>query len=175
MSLEKAQLKCHDSAKNIEFMFNPKELAFKFEVETADNSGARSEKTGRPKISFSNLPPKIITISNILFDTYETRENVIEKYIKPFQQATNFVEDSKEVQRPPLYSFMWGITYLDYCFIEDVSYKLTKFLSDGTPVRAVIDSLTLKETEKPKDASSNPKAKPAPQSDNVKTRGKKNK
>ncbi|MCY7322345.1 MAG: hypothetical protein LH660_11235 [Phormidesmis sp. CAN_BIN36] len=43
-----------------------------------------------------------------------------------------------------LYIFTWGKNeYLKACFIEKLSYKLTMFLPDGMPVRAIIDSLIL--------------------------------
>jgi hypothetical protein len=171
MSIEKAKLICFDGGKDIEFMFNPKELTFQQSVETADNPGQRSEATGQPKVSFSNLPATTVTISNILFDTYETGEDVVSKYIIPFQEAVKFV-DGKE--RPPVYTFLWRKPkpYLDFCFVEGLNYKLTKFLADGTPVRAVIDSLTLKETEKPEDLSGPIAPQSNPQSDNVQNRKK---
>lgn len=164
MTIEKAYLKCRDGKKDIEFMFNPKEISFQHTMTISDNEGARSERTGRPKISFSGLPPKVITISNVIFDTYETGEDVVSKYILPFHEATTFIEGK---ERPPTYSFLWGgsKTYLDYCFVEGVTYKLTKFLADGTPVRAVIDTITLKETESPSEDSSAPK-KPQPDRQN---------
>jgi hypothetical protein len=172
MSTEKAKLICRDGQKVIEFMFNPKELSFQLSVETADNAGARSQRTGRPKVSFSNLPPKTITINNILFDTYETGKDVLEEHILAFQKATQFIEGK---ERPPVYSFLWGRTYLEYCFIESVNYKLTKFLANGTPVRAVIDSLTLKETERPDADSSRSKgAQEDPENDNMTMRRYKN-
>ncbi|MGK7926783.1 MAG: hypothetical protein AB4290_16345 [Spirulina sp.] len=40
------------------------------------------------------------------------------------------------------------------CFIENLAYKLTLFLPDGTPVRAEIDSLTLKEVDEEKPSGS---------------------
>lgn len=174
MPLEKAVLKSRDGTKDIHFMFNPQELAFEEAVETSESPGARSETSGRPKVSFSNLPATTITISNIIFDTFETREDVLEAYIEPFRQAVRFLE-SGDAQRPPTYSFIWRKKgpYLDYCFIEKLSYKLTKFLQDGTPVRAVIDSLVLKETEKPtQDSSSTPSAQSEPAIDTMKSRQK---
>jgi len=169
--MEKVKLRNHDDGSDIVFMYNPKELSLKEAVETSDNPGARSQRSGRPKVSFSNLPAKTITISNILFDTFETKENVVEIYIKKFQAATRFING---LQRPPVYCLTWGKEeYLEYCFVESVSYKLTKFLQDGTPVRAIIDTLTLKETEKPNDdASSTPNSQPDPANDNMKNRQK---
>ena len=40
-----------------------------------------------------------------------------------------------------------GRVYLRCCFVEKLSYKLTMFLPNGVPVRATIDSLTLKEID----------------------------
>lgn len=168
MEKAKAILKNQDGGEDIHFMFNPKELSFKNSVSTADNPGARSQRSGRPKVSFSNIPPKIITISNILFDTFETGEDVIERYIKPLEKATQFINGK---QRPPVYCFLWGRQYLEYCFIEQLSYKLTMFSKTGIPVRGVIENLTLKETERPSDdRSSAPASQPNPKQDNIASR-----
>lgn len=172
----------------IEFMFNPTELAFEGVVETAENPGARTEKKGQPKVSFSHVKAYTITINKIVFDTYEDGENVVEKYIEPLKTAVRFVgSDSKSSlvalnglpeppkavseglnklsgamdklsnalgggpkkdQRPPMYRFVWGDqVYLRRCFVEKLNYKLTMFLPDGTPVRATVDSLKLKEAD----------------------------
>lgn len=171
MPLEKAILKSRDGAPDIRFMFNPQELAFEEAVETSESPGSRSETTGRPAVSFSNLPATKITISNIIFDTFETREDVLDRYIAPFKKAVKFIDGGAE-QRPPTYTFLWRKKgpYLEYCFIEKLNYKLTKFLSDGTPVRAVIDSLVLKEIENPnRDSSSLPGAQ-VDRSDNTQSR-----
>jgi len=127
-------------------MFNPTELTFARDVETSATKGARSEKEGQSKISFSNTNPYKVTINKILFDTYESGEDVVKKHIELFRRAVQFddnlVKDKKE--RPPLYIFTWGDNeYLKACFIEKLNYKLTMFLPDGTPVRAIIDNLTL--------------------------------
>ena len=149
-NLEKAKLVAlNGEAKDIEFMFNPTELAFEGVVETADNPGASSESSGKPKISFSNIKAYRITINNILYDVYENSDSQrsVIPYIETFKQATTFVQGK---QRPPIYRFMWGSqTHLQYCFIEKLNYKFTMFMRDGTPVRAVIDGLTLKETDNP--------------------------
>ena len=57
----------------------------------------------------------------------------------------------EESKRTPIYRFVWGSqVYLQRCFIAKLNYKLTLFLPDGTPVRAVIDSLTLKKADEEK-------------------------
>ena len=147
-TLEKAKLIAYrNEVPDIEFMFNPTELSFEGVVETSDNPGVRSQQSGKPKVSFSNIQAYRVTINNILFDTYEDNKHVVKEHIELFKQSVKFVGDK---ERPPIYTFSWGQeSYLKYCFIERLSYKLTMFTSDGVPVRAVIDNLTLKEVDEP--------------------------
>ncbi|XWK89412.1 MAG: hypothetical protein U7127_04930 [Phormidium sp.] len=173
--LVKAELRS-DEAPTIVFMFNPTELIFDVAVETANSSGARAENTGQPKVSFSHREPYEITINNILFDTYEDGKDVVKEYIDKFRKSVEFV---KGKERVPIYKFIWGSrVHFRCCFIKKLSYKLTMFLSDGTPVRAVINSLTLKEADEPQPNASvnakNPTSKQR-QGDNMnrKTAGKK--
>jgi hypothetical protein len=144
--LVKAQLLSQE-ASPIQFMFNPTELVFEGIVETSENPGARVQETGKPKVSFSNVKAYKVTISNILFDTYEDQKDVVKQYINPLKEAVQFVSGQ---QRPPIYRFVWGShIYLQRCFVEQLTYKLTLFLPNGTPVRAIVDSLTLKEIDEP--------------------------
>ncbi|BAY81534.1 hypothetical protein NIES267_10110 [Calothrix parasitica NIES-267] len=153
MSLQKAKLENLDNPnQSLEFMFNPAQISFEGNVNTSESPGARSTKTGKPKVSYANKNSSKITLNDILFDTYETKKDVVESYIKKFQDAIDFHQQD---ERPPTFKFIWGNRiYLDFCFIEKLSYKLTFFLSDGTPVRAVIDSLSLIETDNPKESES---------------------
>jgi hypothetical protein len=148
-NLVKATLISDDGAPTIEFMFNPTELLFEGVVETSESPGARTQDKGQPKVSFSHVKAYKVTLNKVLFDTYEDGGDVVKQYIDKFKKAVEFV---KGKERPPIYQFMWGKqVYLRRCFIEKLSYKLTMFLPDGTPVRAVIDSLTLKEADEPKE------------------------
>lgn len=145
MTLAKARLISQDGAPPIEFMFNPRELTFEGVVETAESKGARTQDKGKPKISFANVKAYKVTVHKILFDTYETEEDVVQRYIEPLRKAVEFVGGQ---QRPPIYTFCWGTrVYLPRCFVEKLTYKLTMFSPAGTPVRATIDSLTLKEVD----------------------------
>ncbi|MBE9068780.1 hypothetical protein IQ260_19225 [Leptolyngbya cf. ectocarpi LEGE 11479] len=153
-TLTKAKLKPlqGEKANEIVFMFNPKELSFSNQVQTTDNPGSRVAKSGRPHVSFSDIPPKQLIIKDIWFDTYETGKDVLKDYLQPFIESVNF---DGEKQRPPIYRFTWGPhDYLKSCFIEQLNYRLTKFMPDGTPVRAVIETLGLKEIEKPSESKS---------------------
>ncbi|MEM6253789.1 MAG: hypothetical protein AAF821_12785 [Cyanobacteria bacterium P01_D01_bin.156] len=155
------------------FMFNPKELSFVNKVNTVDNPGARSEVSGRPWVSFSDLPPKELIIKDIWFDTYETGKDVITTYLQNFIDAVTFTKNKDNEQHPPTYLFQWGPhnDYLAECFIAQLNYRLTKFMPDGTPVRAVIETLGLKEAEKPSDrADQQRETSPNPTGDNRQTR-----
>jgi Contractile injection system tube protein len=184
-SLQKASLMPKDNGvPKIEFMFNPTELTFEKIVETSDNKGSRTQDKGHAKVSFANTNPYRVTISKIVFDTYESGENVVRKYIEPFRRAVQFPDkfsesdtnskssgssnlitggDEKEKERTPLYTFQWGSQiHLSCCIVEKLTYKLTLFLPDGTPVRAVIETLSLKETAEPKPENSGQPIQPSP-------------
>ena len=194
MELAKAKLIAKDvGVPNIEFMFNPTELAFEKSVETSENKGARSQDKGQPKVGFAATNAYKVTISKIVFDTYETGENVVTKYLDAFRKAVQFPENkggegllqsgpnksggNDKKERTPLYTFIWGQnTHLRCCFVEKLSYKLTLFLPDGTPVRAVIDSLSLKEADEPKPDNPMQTSQPSQttrQKDTMKNRQKK--
>ncbi|MEO0969863.1 MAG: hypothetical protein AAFX80_16415, partial [Cyanobacteria bacterium J06639_18] len=155
---------------------NPSQLSFEGVVETSDNAGVRTQNKGTPKVSFSNIKAYKVTINNILFDTYEEGDNVIKRYIDKFKKAVEFLPGKEE--RPPIYLLKWGEqVYLKACFVEKISYKLTMFLPNGTPVRAIIDSLTLKEVDEPKPNESlktNETSKKMRETDTLESRKKKN-
>ncbi|MEM8642782.1 MAG: hypothetical protein AAGG51_28775 [Cyanobacteria bacterium P01_G01_bin.54] len=142
MGLEKAYLESENGDK-IEFQFNPTKVSFsqKSKVEATD----AEDETGNPKQTFKKRCPRKIQISELRFDTYESGESVVEKYLYKFIKALEY-DSSKE--RPLTYSFNWGGNqYIKRCFITDLSFDLTLFLPDGTPVQAVVSSLSLEEIE----------------------------
>lgn len=138
----KAKLIAKDGGETIEFMFNPTELEFSRSMQLDSSRGARTDK-GLPKISFAYPEPYSLTIPGILFDNYETGKNVLDSHINKFRKAVEFVGDT---ERPPVYLFTWGDQQYLRCFVKSLRYKLTMFLPDGTPVRAMVD-LTLEEID----------------------------
>lgn len=138
----KAQLIAQGGGDNIDFMFNPTELDFSRTMNLNASGGARTDE-GLPKVSFGSPEPYTLSLSNITFDTYETAQNVLDQYINRIRDSVEFV---KGKERPPIYVFTWGRQKYLRCFVQSLSYKLTMFLSDGTPVRAVVN-LTLKEVD----------------------------
>lgn len=157
--LEKAMLKSLDGGKNLEFMFNPPNLSFKRDSNYDMSPGAR-QKSGQPKSSYTSPSPCQLTFSQIPFDTYEGRESVLVKYIDDFKKTVTFIDKGKDSnKRPPRFTFIWGAqTYFLSCVIKSLTYNLTMFLQDGTPVRAMVD-LTIQEIDDPK-PTANPSTQP---------------
>jgi Contractile injection system tube protein len=128
---------------DINFMFNPSEIKGIQSNKIQDNTGANNLDAGTPKPSFGVKTSNVYEMKDIIFDTYEEGRNVLE-YIIPFQEGMKFIDRMK---RPPVYRFVCGsVQYMRRCFIQDFSYTFTKFLPDGTPVRAVVN-VSLKEAE----------------------------
>lgn len=62
------------------------------------------------------------------------------------EYGTDFDSQALELRRPPVYYFVWGEHNYICCMIKDLSFKLTMFLPNGRPVRAMVD-LTLQEVD----------------------------
>ncbi|MEB3233622.1 MAG: hypothetical protein VKJ64_21620 [Leptolyngbyaceae bacterium] len=153
MTLAKAKLidveyqSSENHENHIDFMFNPNELSFSRSISLEQPQGA-STNTGEPKTSFKHPNPYSLTISNIVLDTYEDQVSV-RPYIRKFARGVEFMQDGEEAnKRPPIYLFTWGANEYLRCFVKTLSFKLTLFLPDGTPVRALVD-LTLEQVDEP--------------------------
>ncbi len=148
MEFSKATLRYVDKDDKIEFMFNPTELKFSRSVNIEQSPGSRTPR-GQNKTSFKHPNPYQLTISNIVLDSYEKpeRERDVLKHLKPFTDAVAYAEDGKgKAKRPPIFRFTWGNNAYLRCFIKTCNFRLTMFLPDGTPVRAILD-LTLEQAD----------------------------
>ena len=153
MTLKKAKLKCLDlDSHSIEFMFNPNELGFSRSMSLEQSNGARTDQ-GQNKVSFKHPNPYSLKISNIMLDTYELGSSVLDK-VRPFTKAVEFTQQGEgKNKRPPIYLFTWGSNSYLRCFVKSFNFKLTLFLPDGTPVRAVVD-LDLEQVDPPSPSGS---------------------
>ncbi len=71
-----------------------------------------------------------------MFDTYETKDNVYEKFIRSLENLT-LVDPA--LDRPPMVKVVWGQANGLPAFsgvVDSMSTKYTMFMPDGTPVRA---------------------------------------
>jgi hypothetical protein len=142
-NLTKAKLKAYDTeSDDIEFMFNPTEISFTRAVKWESKQGNRGSEL-LPKVNFSGVDPYKFTLKQLLFDTYETKKSVMEEYINNIKKG---VEPTKKDKRPSVYILMWKDEYF-YCVITSLTYTLNMFLTDGTPVRAMVD-ISLQEVDK---------------------------
>jgi Contractile injection system tube protein len=152
-----------DGDHHIQFMFNPTMISFSRSMNIEQSKGSRSSG-GNNKTSFKHPNPYTVQIANVILDTYESRKSVLDE-IKKFKKGVQFVNPSDgsgkqgKDQRPPIYLLTWGKTSYLKCFIKTLNFKLTLFLSDGTPVRATVD-LALEQVDipnpQPKQGASNP-------------------
>ena len=136
-----------ESPHDIELMFNPEELTFTRNVKWKSEEGTQGTAL-LPKINFSGVEPYKLTLKQILFDTYESKKSVMGT-INNIRKGVERCETTKE-KRPPVYLLIWGDNEKHkyfHCVITSLTYKLNMFLSDGTPVRALVD-IALQEVEK---------------------------
>jgi len=77
-----------ESAKIIRFQFNPTDLQLSRSVSIEDIKGARTRR-GLPKVNFGFVEPYQMTLTDLVFDTYETGENVLNK-IQPILDSVDF-------------------------------------------------------------------------------------
>lgn len=157
----KAKLKALDKeAEDVEFMFNPSTLSISRSMSIEQSPGART-KSGQNKTSFKHPNPYTLTISNLMFDTYESGKSVLD-YVNKLTKAVEFTDQGKgQNQRPPIYLFTWGKHDYLRAFVKDFKCQLTLFLPDGTPVRAIID-LVLEQVDPPQPPSSQGPKNPSP-------------
>lgn len=142
--LQKAKLIAHDrGVLDIELMFNPEEISFARNVKWDADTGNRGDHL-LPKVNFSGVEPYKLTLKQLLFDTYESKESVM-KYVDKIKKSVERIE-AKADSRPPVYIFEWGVGKYFHCVVTSLTYKLTMFLTDGTPVRAIVD-ISLQEVD----------------------------
>jgi Contractile injection system tube protein len=146
MKLEKAKLIVKSDpggqAKDIEFMFNPTELDFTRRILWDSNVGNRGT-TLLPKVNFAGVEPYSFTLQNLLFDTYEIKKSVLTEHINNIKKGATARADVHS--RPPVYTLTWHDSYF-HCVMTSLNYRLTLFLSDGTPVKAIVN-ITLEEVD----------------------------
>ena len=139
MKIEKAKLIVHSDpsgqAKDIEFMFNPSELDFTRQVKWDYDVGNRGT-TLLPKVNFSGVEPYSFTLQNLLFDTYETKKSVLKEYIDNIKKGATARSSTRT--RPPVYILTWQDSYF-HCVMTSLNYRLTLFLPNGTPVKAIVN------------------------------------
>jgi len=150
MALEKAAIVNEDSGEKIEFCFNPSEFQTQKMVPWSRHP---VKGTDSPEAQFTQGGELRLTME-LLFDTYEKQESVLDKYTA---KIAKLAEINPQKKRPPLCTFVWGKQSMK-CFLEGYTSRYTMFLEDGTPVRAVMNVSLVKYTpaKQAKQAKANP-------------------
>src|SRR5690606_22550091 len=108
----------------------------------------RTSKGDNPVLEFTDAEPKELSVE-LLFDTYEEKTSVYDKYLKTLESFTLIMGGSLiDEKRPPMCLFLWGKNFPSFMrVISSLATKYTMFLSDGTPVRATAN-IRMKQADK---------------------------
>lgn len=115
----------------LEAQFNPKELSINKSVPWTKTKKSTEDA---PELEFTEAEPQTLAVE-LMFDTFESREDVAKKY---GERLLQFATVDKGLKRPPMVLFTWGSLQFKGV-IESLNVKYTMFLPDGTPVRATCD------------------------------------
>ena len=108
---------------------NPKDLQVAKQVPWVEHKAA----SDRPPLEYTKGSPMEFSVE-LLFDTYETRENVFNAYV---HRLLTFAEVNPDLRRPPMLLFLWGTEFPPFMgVIVSLQVTYTMFLRDGRPVRA---------------------------------------
>jgi len=144
--LVKATITNLDTDESVEVMFNPTEYSF-----TKSNNWQVPKKKGAnvPPLEFNGGNPTDLKVQ-LLFDTYESGDDVRKKYTNALWNLAMVNPQKKDPKtkkgQPPKCEFRWGTMWSFKAVVANISQKFTMFLPDGTPVRATLD-VTFKQVE----------------------------
>lgn len=160
--LEKAQIVPRDSGGNdkdaskggntavgpVTLMFNPasiKWVSSPIWKSTRDSGSDSADKT------YGGNDGRKLTLTNLIFDTFESRENVRSLYIEKLERLA--LRDHEDEHDPPTVHFVWGkfAEKIDSyncppMKVTNLDVEYTMFLNDGTPVRAKV-TITMQECQ----------------------------
>ncbi len=144
--LVKATITNLDTEESVEVMFNPTEYSF-----TKSNNWQVPKKKGAnvPPLEFNGGNPTDLKVQ-LLFDTYESGDDVRKKYTNALWNLAMVNPQKKDPKtkkgQPPKCEFRWGTMWSFKAVVASIAQKFTMFLPDGTPVRATLD-VTFKQVE----------------------------
>jgi hypothetical protein len=117
-----------------EVVLNPEEFTIDKSVSWKKGSDVANDA---PTLEFTASEPEELSCE-LMFDGFETRDNVYTKNIQPIE---SLIAVDPGLKRPPMVSVTFGSAALPQFrgVISSVATKYTMFLSDGTPVRATVN------------------------------------
>jgi hypothetical protein len=132
MGLEKALIINTDTNEKIQVLFNPKEYIIEKRTPWREHE---IQGLDSPAVEFTLGERKRLSME-LFFDTSEEKSDV-RKYT---QKIENLMMVNPDQHRPPLLLFSWGKLKFK-CVLEDLVQRFTMFMSDGTPIRAILKVL----------------------------------
>lgn len=146
----------------IEFMFNPATVKWSIKAKWDDAKDSGSDSSSK---TFAGSDGRQVTLSNIWFDTFESRQNVRTEHIDKLERLIQ--RDNQGDHSPPYVLFVWGAflpeadDYNSPTFkVESVDVEYKMFLPNGTPVRAVCSIALTEATPKEKQQYRRPNQSP---------------
>ena len=114
-----------------EVMLNPEEFTINKSVTWKKGSDVANDA---PTLEFTAAEPEEFSC-DLIFDGFETRENVYTKNVQPLE---SLLAVDPGLKRPPMVSVTFAPAGIPQFrgVISSVSTKYTMFLADGTPARA---------------------------------------
>jgi LysM repeat protein len=132
--LKKAQIKVLNGKQKgtkIECAFNPQEYQLTKRVEYDDHTTLLNV----PVKQFTNGSADRLSME-LFFDTTKTESDVRSEYLDAID---SLLEVDGKLHAPPRCQFVWGGGLSFKAVLVEASKRFTRFLSDGTPVRAWVD------------------------------------
>jgi LysM repeat protein len=133
-SLEKAYIKIlngKNAKTKINCAFNPQEYQISKQAEYSSHSTLLNV----PVKQFTNGKADRLSME-LFFDTTETESDVRTKYL---DKLDSLLDVDGQLHAPPRCRFVWG-GGLDFkALLVDANKRFTRFLSSGTPVRALVN------------------------------------
>jgi hypothetical protein len=133
--LAKAVVKVLDGDRagdEIEVIFNPTEYNVEYSSSYQETA---PPGLSNPILQFVNGNAQMLTM-DLLFDTYTDGGGVdVSERTKEF---TDMLSIDGSMHAPPRVEFTWGV-FAFKAVVEKISQRFTMFLSDGTPVRAMLN------------------------------------
>jgi hypothetical protein len=117
-----------------EVMLNPEEFTINKSVGWKKGSDVANDA---PTLEFTASEPEELSCE-LMFDGFETRENVYTKNVQPLE---SLIAVDPGLKRPPMVSVTFAPAALPQFrgVISSLNTKYTMFLADGTPVRATVN------------------------------------
>lgn len=132
MALEKLTITNVDKNESFQVLFNPTEYTWTRKVPWREH-----EVPGLDFPAVEFVAGDRPTLSMDLFCDTSDEGTDVREHVKKIA-ALGYVD--AELHRPPILQVSWG-PFLFGCVLEEITIRATMFLSDGTPVRAVVSTV----------------------------------